>query len=334
MVKFSVIVPVYKVEKYIGRCIESILGQSCDDFELILVNDGSLDDSGRICDEYGLKDSRIRVIHKENGGVSSARNAGLDVAKGQYIVFIDSDDEAMPDYLECMDGYPADLVVAGVRNVDEIGKQHGALEYPQALLSDLTVEDIEKMCENKALNFIYSKCYKASLIQEAHLRFDEAMHLAEDTLFVAEYLCRCSSVQYVAALPYLYYKYDSTTLSSFRSEYVQRLIDANAQIARVLDARFPGVAGSVTWKQRCWSVFHYSIFHVLRDWDVPRKKKYDTLKRYFAMPEFKAFSRLLDVYMQDEAIFWQKLLKTGNAFLVMTGWEIVRLSAILKGKNR
>ena len=90
--KISVIVPVYKVEKFINRCIDSILNQSYTDFELILVDDGSPDNCGKICDDYASKDKRIVVIHKENGGLSDARNAGIDAMKGQYVTFIDSDD--------------------------------------------------------------------------------------------------------------------------------------------------------------------------------------------------------------------------------------------------
>lgn len=88
----SVIVPVYNVERYLARCIESILSQTYTDFELLLIDDGSKDKSGSICDEYALKDSRIRVFHKPNGGVSSARNVGLDNARGQWVAFCDSDD--------------------------------------------------------------------------------------------------------------------------------------------------------------------------------------------------------------------------------------------------
>ena len=96
----SVIVPVYKVEQYLHRCIDSILAQTYRDLEIILVDDGSPDNCGLICDEYASKDSRIKVIHKTNGGVSSARNAGLDVASGDYIAFVDSDDYVLPQYLE------------------------------------------------------------------------------------------------------------------------------------------------------------------------------------------------------------------------------------------
>ncbi|MDT6814838.1 glycosyltransferase, partial [Enterococcus faecium] len=92
MCEISIIVPVYKVEKYLRKCVDSILAQTFTDFEVILVDDGSPDNSGKICDEYAEKDNRVRVIHKENGGLSSARNAGIDVARGKYLGFVDSDD--------------------------------------------------------------------------------------------------------------------------------------------------------------------------------------------------------------------------------------------------
>ena len=92
MPKISIIVPIYNVEKYLDKCIKSILNQSFEDFELILVNDGSTDSCGVICDKYKKLDGRITVIHKANGGLSSARNAGIDIARGEYIGFVDSDD--------------------------------------------------------------------------------------------------------------------------------------------------------------------------------------------------------------------------------------------------
>ena len=98
----SVIVPVYNVEKYLAKCIDSLLAQTFSDFEILLVNDGSPDASGQICDALAKSDDRIRVIHKENGGAASARNSGLDAAKGDYIAFVDGDDLIHPQYLECL----------------------------------------------------------------------------------------------------------------------------------------------------------------------------------------------------------------------------------------
>ena len=126
--KISVIVPVYKIEKYIDDCIESILGQTYTNFELILVDDGSPDNCGMICDKYRKQDARIQVIHKQNGGLSDARNAGLKVAVGEYITFVDGDDMVSEKYLEIMyqaaKYYQADIVQGEFAdNKDELGKK-------------------------------------------------------------------------------------------------------------------------------------------------------------------------------------------------------------------
>ena len=122
----SVIVPIYKVEQYLRQCVDSILNQTHSALEVILVDDGSPDGSGKICDEYAARDSRVRVIHKKNGGLSDARNAGIDIAQGDYIAFVDSDDWLEPDTYEsmlaAMEKYQAKLVCAGrFDNSDETG---------------------------------------------------------------------------------------------------------------------------------------------------------------------------------------------------------------------
>ena len=120
--RISVIVPVYNVAAWLPRCVDSILAQTCENLEILLVDDGSADDSGRICDAYAEKDPRIRVIHKENGGLSSARNAGLDLASGEYIGFVDSDDwiepEMYAEMLSLLKKYNARMVCAGRYEVD------------------------------------------------------------------------------------------------------------------------------------------------------------------------------------------------------------------------
>ena len=123
--KISVIVPVYNVEQYLYKCIDSILSQSFQDFELILVNDGSIDNSARICDEYAQNDKRIRVIHKENGGVSQARNVAISLAIGEYIAFVDSDDYVLPNMYENLVSTAintnADIVKCGFIVFDDCG---------------------------------------------------------------------------------------------------------------------------------------------------------------------------------------------------------------------
>ena len=127
-IKFSVIVPVYGVEKYIDQCVQSLLIQTYKNYELILVDDGSPDNCGQICDQYAEKDNRIRVVHKKNGGLSSARNAGLDIAKGEYVIFLDSDDfwddaEALSGINRNLSESKADvLIFPAKRYYEESGK--------------------------------------------------------------------------------------------------------------------------------------------------------------------------------------------------------------------
>ena len=122
----SVIVPVYQVEQYLDRCVSSILEQTYDHLEVILIDDGSPDSCPRLCDEWAEKDPRVRVIHQENGGVSSARNAGLDAATGDYIAFVDSDDAIRPNYFETLYAllteHQAELSICKMLVVDEEGK--------------------------------------------------------------------------------------------------------------------------------------------------------------------------------------------------------------------
>lgn len=150
--KFSVIVPVYNVEKYLHKCVDSILDQNFKDFELILVDDGSTDNSPQICDEYEKKDDRVKVIHKENGGASSARNVGITEAKGDYLLFIDSDDYwhtnlTLDKILKLIDKYQADIVQFGASelfqmdNVLHLGKQRNLDKFnglnTKEIISDL-----------------------------------------------------------------------------------------------------------------------------------------------------------------------------------------------------
>ena len=118
MSKISVIVPVYKVEPYIRKCVDSILGQTFSDIQVILVDDGSPDQCGKICDEYAKQDSRVHVIHQENKGVSAARNAGISLAKGEYIMLVDSDDFITENMLEkmhdCIAESGSDIVICGI----------------------------------------------------------------------------------------------------------------------------------------------------------------------------------------------------------------------------
>lgn len=157
--KISVIVPAFNVEKYLNRCVESILNQTYSNIEVILIDDGSTDSSGKICDELGIKDSRIKVIHKKNGGLSDARNCGLDEATGKYVCFIDSDDSIKNNYIEKL--YEAivkndvQIAVCGYNRIDE---NDNFLE--NTILSDEVLSGHQIL-----LDFYDKKYYPASVVQ-------------------------------------------------------------------------------------------------------------------------------------------------------------------------
>lgn len=179
MPPFSIIVPIYMIEDYLPTCIDSILSQTFHDFELILVDDGSPDSCGKICDEYAEKDQRIRVIHKKNGGVSSARNCGIDAAKGTWIWFVDGDDYIEPHSLEqfyaAIAEESADLYVFNCKGIRE--RFLGVLE-----------EFLQKYYFTYILGFgPWNKLYNAYLIRQFTLRFDEQETVGEDLLFNIKY---------------------------------------------------------------------------------------------------------------------------------------------------
>ena len=190
----SVIVPVYKVpEKYLRQCIESIQNQTLKEIEIILVDDGSPDDCGKICDEYATIDNRIKVIHKENGGVSSARNKGLDVAAGKYIMFVDSDDWLEINAVENLVLYynisQAGLVVCGYyKGLEKIvindKKKRKMLRYdiPMAIAGKY----------NYVMGYLWNKLFLRDIIELDHIRFDEDLFVCEDNLFCQKYAVRCS----------------------------------------------------------------------------------------------------------------------------------------------
>ena len=213
----SIIVPVYNVEKYISRCIDSILAQTFTDWECILVDDGSPDKSGEICDEYASRDSRIQVIHMENRGVSAARNTGLSAAQSEYIYFIDSDDyverEALELLLSKAKQSVADIMVHGIVN-DYIYK-HSSTAVRYVSLPEKDYSTILEMADRWGLlKGPVNKLFKNSIIKNKALRFDESISYVEDTKFTFEYLVHCHSIAFVPRHLYHYCFRNKDSLTS------------------------------------------------------------------------------------------------------------------------
>lgn len=226
-IEISIIVPVYKVEKYLPKCLDSILAQTFSDFEVLLVDDGSPDSSGRIAEEYAERDSRIKVFHKENGGVSSARNYGLRQARGQYIAFCDSDDWVEADWLktlyEQISEYPVDLSVCGLMKEDEAGKTLFSIDErhiytknkEEALLTLFNGDGYYRY-----QGWVVNKLYKKEILIKNHIYFNEKISYSEDRLFNFFYLLHCSSIVYSTDPKYHYLIRQNSAMISYHENKV------------------------------------------------------------------------------------------------------------------
>lgn len=213
MCMVSVIVPIYQVEAYLPKCLDSILAQTYTDYELILVNDGTKDNSPAIMEAYARRDERIRLVHKENGGLSSARNAGLDIARGKYIAFVDSDDYIEPTLLEdtvhAAETSGADQVLFNYRLVDAEGTHEPYLHFEDEVI-DLEQLGLAKYFYHYWMPYkhgqeAWSKLYRRDVIEQNGLRYAPNVEIfAEDTLFSAMYLLHTRKI---AALKKAYVNY-------------------------------------------------------------------------------------------------------------------------------
>lgn len=192
----SIIVPVYNVEKYLRPCLDSILSQTYTNWEAILVDDGSTDRSGEICDEYAKKDIRVRVIHKENGGVSSARNCGIEQSRGAWFIFCDADDmlynDALSKMVDCI-GDNIDSVCGGYITIDETDaflSRSYAKSYKITIGRDDALTDFYKHVYGDLFNgYLWNRLLKADIIHNYNIRFRQDIYIKEDGLFLVQFLC-------------------------------------------------------------------------------------------------------------------------------------------------
>ena len=196
----SVIVPVYNAEKTLRECVDYILNQEYKDFELILVDDGSRDASPAICDEYAGKDGRVKVFHKPNGGVSSARNLGIENARGKWITFIDSDDYVTNGYFDGIDEHDEDVLIKSYKKYDHSGIVCGRETEVLNRIHDFS-EFLSLYATDSLLRGPVFKLYKKSLIGD--LRFLTEMKIGEDAWFVFKYLAKCRSYAIVPGGDYM-----------------------------------------------------------------------------------------------------------------------------------
>lgn len=213
--KYSVIIPVYNAEKTINRCVDSILSQNFKDYEIILINDGSKDNSLEYCRAYSDKHSNIVTVDKKNGGASSARNAGLDTAQGEYILFVDSDDYVESNYFDEFEKYD---LKNGLLVYTNKWERNGTDELIQRQIrNDMNdkslFEQVYYLIDSRTINGPYPKKFDRSLIEKNHLRFDVRMPVAEDFIFGLSYLLLCDDVKIFNKSVYINDQTDMNTLS-------------------------------------------------------------------------------------------------------------------------
>lgn len=217
----SVIVPIYNAEKYLNDCITSIVQQTVPNLEIILVDDGSPDRCGDMCDEWAKKDTRIRVLHQKNLGVSAARNAGIQAANGDLISFVDADDVlpsgAYEHFLFSMDD--ADLVMGRMQHIDKNGILYGteSIIPPEKTSVEFFLTDLFQEKEYGYLGYLWDKLFRRDIICQNTIWFNERIKLNEDRLFILQYAICCHKISFCPECVYYYRQHDSGTVISNRN---------------------------------------------------------------------------------------------------------------------
>ena len=332
----TIIVPVYNAEHTIRRCIESILNQEYTDFELLLVNDGSTDGSGAICDEYAARDSRIQVIHKENTGVSESRNLALDRARGTYLQFLDSDDWITPDATSSLvrtaESGPCDMVISDFyRVVGERVSQKGDIDEDGLM----TREDFAAhMMENPAdfyYGVLWNKLYRRSIVEAHHLRMDPEISWCEDFMFNLEYI-RYAETFRAIQIPIYYYVKTKGSLAS-QSLSISKTVKMKLTVFEYYQRFFKTVLDEDEYEKSRLKVYRF-LLDAAGDGSVPPAVLPNSRKlgneRVQVSPHvldgegvlYDAFRerKLLDRYLETAAL--KNDLALSDAKLLLALWEL------------
>ena len=259
----SIIVPVYNSEKYLARCLDSILAQTFKDFECIIVDDDSADQSRAICDEYARRDGRIQVLHKKNEGVSAARNNGIQAACGAYIAFVDSDDTIHPEMYERM--YAA--ITTGKNDFVCCGYSHKGKNYslPNNYFNGSQAEIVYTLEKAGLFGTIWNKLYKSGIIRDNHIQFARGYSFGEDFLFNLNYFLFIESGFFIGDILYCYHEND-TSISKKRPNFEQSLFRFNNTSRTICALK---ESGKTCFKNRILAKdFTYAIF-LIRNMYIP-----------------------------------------------------------------
>lgn len=266
----SIIVPVYNAETKISRCIDSILNQTYKNFELILLDDGSSDESGSICDTYAQKDNRIIVVHKENSGVSDTRNLGISMAKGTYLQFLDSDDWITPDatalFFRAATEHNCDMVIADFyRVIGERVSPKGAIEEDGLMDRTAFAEIMLQSPADFYYGVLWNKFYKRSVIEQYQIKMDNSVSWCEDFMFNLEYIRHIQTV-YALKVPIYYYVKTKDSLVS-QGMSMKKTIQMKRMVFSYYNAFYKDVFGEVDYEKRRLQVYRF-LFDAASDGTV------------------------------------------------------------------
>lgn len=279
----SIIVPIYNAVSTLRKCIESIIKQSFVDWELLLVNDGSTDDTFNICREYELKDKRIHCFNKNNGGVSSARNVGLSNAKGEWITFVDSDDYVKSDYLKNLLSHTnktIDLVISYAEVHSERNFQPE--QYPS---KSVTLENFDSIFIENDMHWHtspWSKLYRREIIENNNLCFCEGMHIGEDALFLYSYILYSKTIYISNDTDYCYFAYAENSLTKRVNSLQSELLsynNINSIVTRLIENK--KISKPIALKNLYWLIGSYQrrVLNALYHNKVLKNDRYNILKR-------------------------------------------------------
>ena len=262
MPEVSIIVPVYNAEKTIKRCVESVLNQEFQDWELILMDDGSRDKSGRICDEFAGHDRRIKVVHKENSGVSDTRNQAISLATGTYLQFMDSDDWLTSDatnlFIRNAKEYDCDMVIADFyRVVGDRVSHKGDIDEELPMTREAFAEHMMDNPSDFYYGVLWNKLFKREIIEKFNLRMDTNISWCEDFMFNLDYLLHCEKI-FALHVPIYYYVKTKGSLASQGMSLV-KTIRMKKMVFEVYHDFFKEVLDEADYEKKRLQVYHFLV---------------------------------------------------------------------------
>lgn len=319
--KISVIIPIYNTAEYLPRCMDSILNNTYQNLEVICINDGSTDESAAILERYAVADSRIILVNKANAGVSAARNTGLDIATGEFIAFVDSDDWVHPQYFEIL------IMIHGRTGADITACKYISIEEYEAdfLPIDLKTIEVTPMSNTDAIKngklkrLAWGRLYKHSLISD--LRFENGLQWGEDTVFSICSLCRASNIALINSELYYYFQRETSAMRTvslgdklaFARYYVahfdsvgtemQRYIYLSESVKQALACRYSGMFGPNGNDQLECSILLEQCKAKMKESNVMSKKEKLIFSSFIHMPFLYRIFRIIN---DPTLLYWEK----------------------------